>query len=292
MAIKGVAKGLGFDCRHLKQVGSTQDYLRELVLKGEALAGTVVLAEGQSAGRGRFGHSWQSPSGLGLWMSLYLQPQLPLERAVEWQMRLSLSVCQALERVVPDLKVRLKWPNDWVCPEGKKLGGLLIENVVQGGKVQGSLVGIGLNILQQEFGEDLPWATSLVLMKAPLSVDHGVAQVRDEVLDALNWTLSPEEIQSSPKQGWLEDCTARLYGLGKVVVLEKDREQQPQEVLEAVLLGLDQNGRLQVAPLRSGVSPGRGVSVEPGSVQNLDHPQYRLRYGCVKNYPTTVHESR
>ncbi len=129
----------GRDYSYLGQVSSTQDVLREQAAQG-ALEGTVVLAESQSSGRGRRGRSWQSPAGSGLYFSLLLKPDLPLERVP----LLSLAAGVALHEACG--VGSLKWPNDLLAPDGRKLAGILLEGDLRGEELRHVLLGIGLNV--------------------------------------------------------------------------------------------------------------------------------------------------
>ncbi len=136
------------------RIGSTNDRGRELGLAGAA-RGTVVVAEEQTAGRGRRGATWQSPAGSGLWMSIVLseedaQPQLPLVIGV--------ACAQAVDATCPDVRVGIKWPNDLFLGR-RKVGGILCE------ATRGVLVaGIGINVSEPDRGFDptiISYATSL-----------------------------------------------------------------------------------------------------------------------------------
>ncbi len=113
---------------------------RELAKKGAA-EGTVVIAEKQTAGRGRLGRTWLSPEG-SLAMSVILKPSL--NNLPQLVMVASLAVVRAISKVT-GLETRIKWPND-VLIKGKKVCGILIESEVKGGIVNFSIIGIGLNV--------------------------------------------------------------------------------------------------------------------------------------------------
>jgi BirA family biotin operon repressor/biotin-[acetyl-CoA-carboxylase] ligase len=122
--------------------------------------GTVVLAEEQSAGRGRAGHTWHSERATGIYVTLLLRPKLAPVQAPLLTMMAGLSAHAAVEAVT-GLAVDLKWPNDLII-RGKKAGGILTEMHAEPGMVRFVVVGIGLNVNQERFpGELAAIATSL-----------------------------------------------------------------------------------------------------------------------------------
>jgi len=135
------------DVRHFffyPTIGSTNDKAKELAQKG-AEEGTLVVADCQTAGRGRLERHWFSPPGLGLYTSIILRPQVPAERAFGIHMAAALACVEAADAQHLQSVVGIKWPNDLVA-EGCKLAGILSEVGLQGGLVEWCVVGIGLNV--------------------------------------------------------------------------------------------------------------------------------------------------
>lgn len=136
-------------------LGSTNERARELAGQGAAPF-TVVLAEAQTAGRGRSGAFWHSASGGGLWVSVLLPTEGGL--APHLALLVGVATARAAEGVCAGLEVGIKWPNDLEVG-GRKVGGVLCEHG------QGAVVaGIGLNVSQkpEDFPEEIAWrATSL-----------------------------------------------------------------------------------------------------------------------------------
>jgi BirA family biotin operon repressor/biotin-[acetyl-CoA-carboxylase] ligase len=106
--------------------------------------GTVVVAEEQTAGRGRRGRAWESSARAGLWWSLLLRPQVPADRLGWLPLVVGIGVARGL-RVSLDVEVTLKWPND-VLVDGGKLAGILAERLADGSVI----VGVGINVDQDE----------------------------------------------------------------------------------------------------------------------------------------------
>ena len=128
---------------------STNDMAKDLADFGVP-EGTVVLAEEQTSGKGRYRRHWFSSPGKGLYLSVILRPKQPEISLLT--LSAGLAVAEALRDVL-GVKVCLKWPNDLLW-EGKKLGGILSESSYFGQKLNYVVVGIGLNISHSE--EDFP----------------------------------------------------------------------------------------------------------------------------------------
>ena len=126
----------------------------------------IWVADEQTAGRGRGGHSWHSAPGNGLYVSVLVTPELPLERAL-W---LSLATGLAAQRAIlmtTGVRIDLRWPNDLLCGP-RKLGGILVESAVSKGAagtaatLRYAVIGVGINVHHREFPADIAsLATSL-----------------------------------------------------------------------------------------------------------------------------------
>ena len=159
--LKRQLKGTLFGKRiyHFFKTDSTNRVAFELGHAGEP-EGAIVLAEEQSAGRGRAGRTWHSERAAGIYVTLLLRPKLAPVQAPLLTMMAGLSAHTAVEAVT-GLAVDLKWPNDLII-RGKKAGGILTEMHAEPGMVRFVVVGIGLNVNQEKFpGELAGLATSL-----------------------------------------------------------------------------------------------------------------------------------
>jgi BirA family biotin operon repressor/biotin-[acetyl-CoA-carboxylase] ligase len=132
------------EIEHFESLASTSDRLRS---HPRAPQWSVVLADEQTAGRGRHGRSWASPRG-GLYLSVLLRPSLAADRAALLPLAVAVASCDALEEL--GLRAQIKWPNDLVVG-GRKLGGILVEASSDGGRLESAIVGIGFNL---DLGED------------------------------------------------------------------------------------------------------------------------------------------
>ena len=176
--IKQAARGTQFGAHvhHYYSIGSTMDVASELAHHG-APHGTIVLAEEQTAGRGRLGHSWYSERSTGIYCSLILRPRMPAALGPV----LTLAAGLALADTVSELTRQpadLRWPNDVLLGE-LKCGGVLLEMTAEAELVKYLGLGIGVNVNQQAFPQELAGeATSLALVA-------GRRLSRAEVLETL-----------------------------------------------------------------------------------------------------------
>jgi birA, biotin-[acetyl-CoA-carboxylase] ligase region len=126
----------------LESTTSTLDVAHRLAARG-APAGTLVIANEQTAGRGRGGKSWQSSPGAGLWLTLIERPSDTSGLGV-LSLRVGLAAAEALDRFAPE-PIRLKWPNDLYIDQGK-LGGILVEARWREQAVEWVAIGLGVNV--------------------------------------------------------------------------------------------------------------------------------------------------
>jgi len=221
----------------LKEVDSTNNFLKDLVSKSEPLAeGTVIMADNQFAGRGQQESVWQTQAGKNISTSIYLKPSfLPLDKQFYLNIAVSLAVSDALLCFVPE-GIKVKWPNDMYYLD-KKLGGILIENTLTGSSIKSSVIGIGLNINQKEFPDNISQrATSVIQI---LQKDVLLMDIMAKIFTFLEKYYL---ILRAGKYTILQnDYLAKLYNLN-VWALYK----QHGEVFEGRITGVEENGRLTV----------------------------------------------
>lgn len=227
---------IGRDIRWYETLPSTNGLARRLAEHGVP-EGTVVVAERQTAGRGRLGRSWTSPAG-GIWLSVVLRPALPIDRFP----LIGLAACDATARTIEEmtgLRARLKWPND-VLVEGRKVAGLLLEaGPASEAEPAWLVVGIGLNAnVAPEALPDRPYypATSLqAVLGRP--VDRG------RLLRALLRVLDGDyqELSRGGGAAALGRWRARSETLGRYV-----RVATAAATVEGLAAGVDESGALLI----------------------------------------------
>jgi BirA family biotin operon repressor/biotin-[acetyl-CoA-carboxylase] ligase len=146
------------------EVDSTNALAATLARRG-AVEGTVVIAERQSAGRGRLGRTWESPGHLNLYCSVILRPPMPPSDVPQLALVAAVAAAEAIERTIDAPKPAIKWPND-VLLDGRKAVGILTELDAETERVRFVILGIGVN-LNARLGDFPPElrrkATSLAL---------------------------------------------------------------------------------------------------------------------------------
>lgn len=152
-------------------VGSTNDVVRRRA-DASAFAGATAIAEIQTQGRGRRSRAWHAPSGKALLFSTLLRPATPspAEYAGTIPLRVGMAIARAIEDVT-GISPRLKWPNDVLTRDGRKLAGILCESMLSSSTLSCTVVGVGINVLQtpDDFDDDIrATAASLaMLMRTP-----------------------------------------------------------------------------------------------------------------------------
>lgn len=167
--------------RHLhcfRQIDSTNETAKKAALAG-AQDGTVIVAEQQKHGKGRLGRDWSSPPNQGLWFSIILRPPIKPTEAAQLTFVSAVAVCKAL-RSLTGLPVMIKWPNDLLF-ENKKVCGILTELSARMDNINFLVVGIGVNINQQE--KDFP--DEIKETASSLAIASGRVWQRTEVLNKI-----------------------------------------------------------------------------------------------------------
>lgn len=143
---------LGHHVHYYDEVTSTQTIAHELVRNG-AVDGTVVVAETQTAGKGRMARPWESTKGKGIWMTVIIRPNILPHQAPQFTLIAAVAVVNAISSLYESIQPEIKWPND-ILLNGKKCTGILTEMIAEMDGVQALLIGIGINVNQQL--EDFP----------------------------------------------------------------------------------------------------------------------------------------
>lgn len=233
-------------------IGSTNDRAREL-LRDRAGAGILVLAETQVAGRGRRGRAWASAPGRNLAVSVALRPALAAERA--WQLGFAVALAAA-EACGTAATVRLKWPNDIVAGDGRKVGGILVETALHGDRVAEAVIGIGINVnwaIDEMPPEIATSATSLAELAGHAISRPGLLRA---LAEALEREVTAVEAGRSPLERYRRACAT----IGAVVEVET-----PSGRVEGRARSVDESGALVIdatdGPIA--VSSGEVVRVRP-----------------------------
>ena len=144
-------------------IDSTNTKAQELAEKGYP-SGTLVVADKQESGKGRRGRSWVSPSGTGIFMTLMIKPDINPNNASMLTLVAALAVAKAITSVTGE-EAMIKWPNDIVV-NGKKVCGILTEMNAQFDYINHIVVGIGINVHNESFSEEISQMASSLMIEA------------------------------------------------------------------------------------------------------------------------------
>ncbi len=204
---------------YFSEMDSTNNRAKEFGEKDGA-HGTLVAADSQRAGKGRRGRAWSSPPGESIYMTLLLRPQLAPDKAPMLTLVMGLSVAEAIQKMT-GIKAEIKWPNDIVVNE-KKVCGILTEMATEMEYINYVAIGVGINVNQQRFPEDIARTAS------SLYKETGKTYRRSELIAAVlerfeeNYAVF---LQAGDLSGLKEAYDAVLVNCGREVnVLEPGNE--------------------------------------------------------------------
>ncbi len=181
----------------LKSTDSTNNEIKKIAALGEE-SGTVVTAETQTSGRGRFGRQWSSDKG-GLYFSILLRTDLPPSNIAAITLAAGYAVCLAV-REYTGLDARIKWPND-IIVENRKICGILTEIAAQSDSIDYIIIGIGININNTEFPDEIKHKASSIHLETNKNIDKSdffrtVLIYLDKVISSFLISISIDDMSS------------------------------------------------------------------------------------------------
>ena len=227
-------------------MASANDRARDLAEAG-ADPFTVVIAEEQTAGRGRDGRRWESPPGSGLWISV-VAPPLDVSARQILPLRAGLATCRAVESAAPGVRAGLKWPND-VLIGGLKVGGILCE-----GGPSAVVIGIGVNVRPDAIRPGLVGTAVALEAAAEGPVDR--AALAEFLMTELRQLLAPDSLSLDGELA--RELEARDVLKGRAVAAETGET--------GIARGIGRDGAL-------------GVEVAPGEVRRVRVGGVRIQEG-------------
>jgi BirA family biotin operon repressor/biotin-[acetyl-CoA-carboxylase] ligase len=191
------ARRIGHAVEFHAEIGSTNDRARAALSepRGE---GRAIVADLQTAGRGRRGRTWVSPAGANLLVSVAWRPTVAPQLTGLLGIAAALAVRDACASLIPGAGLAIRWPNDVVDGSGRKVAGLLVETALEHGALAEAVVGIGINVnwLPSEMPPEIrDGATSLTALTGE-PIDR--VELLDRVLDALDTDATGLERGESP----------------------------------------------------------------------------------------------
>lgn len=225
-------------CRELhvlESIGSTNDYAKLLASQGVP-EGTVVVAESQSAGRGRMGRSFFSPQGQGLYLSCILRPTVPPDQLMHLTCCLAVAACDAVEGCA-GFRPKIKWTNDLVYG-GRKLAGVLTEMTLGGEGGTYVVAGVGINCFQEpeDFAPEIRTVAGSLKMVCGREIDRNqLAGGLIGALERMSSTMTCDRLK------WMEQYRKDCMTLGCNVSVQK-----ADTIRHGKAVGIDQWGALLV----------------------------------------------
>ncbi|MFT6026011.1 MAG: BirA family biotin operon repressor/biotin-[acetyl-CoA-carboxylase] ligase [Bacteroidia bacterium] len=219
----------------LVEIDSTNNYARELVRDKMPIEGTVVVTTSQTHGRGQRSNSWVSEPGLNLTCSYILKPAfLSAVNQFALSATVALSVYETILVFVQHQEVKIKWPND-ILVGGKKIAGILIENTLRKANLDASIIGIGINVNQDDFETELNATSLKTLIKSDLDLEQVLATLSEKL--EKNYL----KLRCGKDAELLDSLNQSLFGRGDEIELEINGN------LELVqIVGTAKNGELEL----------------------------------------------
>ena len=179
----------------LDEVDSTNRYALDLVRTNRPAQGLVISAKFQRDGRGQRGKRWEADVDDNALFSIIYYPEVSVDKQFEYNQRVAVGLWMGLKEMLTGKAVTIKWPND-VYVGKKKIAGILIQNVLTGKRIDHMVVGIGVNVNQTTFPEDLPNPTSLLLQTGDRSKPGRIIERLVTHVDKAFWEMQPEVVKA------------------------------------------------------------------------------------------------
>ena len=219
----------------LNAIDSTNSYLRGLASKNVLDDYTIVITKYQTKGRGQMGAAWNSEKGKNLIFSVFKSNCcVSVDDQFYISMVTSLAIIKTLQSFqVPKLAV--KWPND-ILSEQKKICGILIENIIKQNEIEGTIIGVGLNVNQTQFN-NLPHASSILNLTRMF---FDPEELLNKIMEHLSFYFDKLE---QGKQSFIKRAyEALLFRKNKPSTFKKNNG----ELLLGFITGVNTNGNLQI----------------------------------------------
>jgi BirA family biotin operon repressor/biotin-[acetyl-CoA-carboxylase] ligase len=223
--------------QYFDTINSTNNYAMQLVDDGLAQHGTVIWANHQQQGKGQRGKSWVNGSG-NIMMSLIVKPRIPSDQQFVLSMLVACTITTYLLTISQQWQVAIKWPND-IYINDKKACGVLIENTFRGSEWTHAIIGMGLNVNQDQFGADLNLATSMYqALQQKFDRLELVTDIRAGLLNALQYW------HAQPMVSLINLYNQHLFKRNESVGF---RDRDTGLVFEAVVKGVNPYGQLELS---------------------------------------------
>lgn len=225
----------GCEIYYFDSIDSTNTKAKELAEEGHP-SGTLVVADRQTAGKGRRGRSWESPSGIGIFMTLMLKPEINPNHASMLTLVAAMATTRAIRRVT-GVPAMIKWPNDIVM-NGKKVCGILTEMSAQFDYINHIVIGIGINVHNEDFPEEIAQTASSIYLESGQHIHR--ASLIEAFLEEFE-DVYAEYLKTEDMEGLMKEYDSMLVNRGRQV-----RVLDPKEPFEGKAMGITKKGELIV----------------------------------------------
>lgn len=233
---------------YLPEVDSTNQEVKRIAC--DYPNGTAVVAEKQTAGKGRLGRVWSSPKGTGLWFSILLKPNIAPNQIAGITLACGLGVCKAIRKYT-GLNALIKWPNDIIIGN-KKICGILTEMKAEADKISYAVVGIGINVNTTEFEEDIKHKATSLSVEANKAIDR--AELFKEIMVYLERSF--DDYFSNPDEVVSDEYIKLCATLGRNVAVARGNT-----AFNGKAVGVEATGDLLVE-----IADGTTIQVSSGEV--------------------------
>jgi BirA family biotin operon repressor/biotin-[acetyl-CoA-carboxylase] ligase len=228
---------IGKNIIYLPTCHSTNDTAASLLRDGKVFEGTLVVTSNQTAGRGQRGNKWEAETGKNLTFSLILKPAyLTPNEQFYLNIAVSLGIYEFLNGFFAEEDIKIKWPND-IYYKDKKMGGVLIENVLKKSIIESAVIGIGLNVNQLQFAH--AQATSMRLASHSPTIEFDLEMLLTHLAECLE--RSYLQLRSDQRKWLHEQYLQHLYWYREKHIFSRDGKW-----FEGLITGIDATGRLTV----------------------------------------------
>lgn len=247
--VKNIKPNTEFIAQNIKYY-KTIESTNNTAFDNDCKDGTLFIAEKQTKGKGRMGRKWFSKKGCGIWMSIALMPEIEPERINLITLVAGLAVCKTLKKIY-NMPFKIKWPNDIVI-NGKKVCGILTEGRGENGKITKVVTGIGINVNQKSFPDEINnIATSLYMLTAKKSDRAKIINVFAEIFETYYKLLLKGNTDELMGEYW-DLCIT----IGKDIIATKDNNE-----IKGKATGISQTGELIIKK-----EDGTSLNINSGEV--------------------------
>ncbi len=221
---------IGKNIKIFNTVTSTNEVAKQYALNNSP-SGTVYISKVQTNGKGRLGRNWFSKNGEGLYFSILLRPSLPTISLSKFTLLTGLSICETLNNCYK-INAKLKWPND-ILINNKKVCGILTEISTSGTKIKYIIIGIGINVSNKTFPDDIKNKSTSIFLETSKVIDKNIliANILSNLQDYI------KNFYDNPNFDFITKYKSYCININKHISFEKYGKKQTAIVIDINSLG-------------------------------------------------------